>query len=158
MSSIRWAEVIKPSNDRGPYKMVEVESDGHTFIAHVIEPYGVQSSPLKGGQALIIPVDDDEGKAVALILPPPAKRTDQQKEGEASFVSHKTGNALKHDDDGHTTITTPGGCIIKEWKDGRIGVQPGAGQKVFLGEVGGAGCHPVVTTAGPSSNVFAKVG
>lgn len=154
---IRWGEVVAASNDKGPYKLVRVQSEGHEVSAIVLEPYGIQGSPLKKGQAILIPIDGDEGKMVALVMPPPAKRTDQQKEGEVSYLNHETGNAIKHDADGNTTITTPGGCIIKEWKDGRVGVEPGAGQKVYLGKVDGAGCHPVVTTAGPSQNVYAKV-
>ena len=153
----RWGEVTEVSNDKGPYKLVRVQSDGQEVTAIVIEPYGIQGSPLKKGQAILFPMDGDEGKMVALIMPPPAKRVDQQKEGEVSYINHDTGNVMKHDADGHTTITTPGGTIIKEWKDGRVGVQPSQGQKVFLGDVGGAGCHPVVTTAGPSTNVYAKV-
>lgn len=155
--NIRWATVTKSSNDKGPYKLVDVESDGHKFTAHVIEPYGVQGSPLKDGQALIIPVDGDEGKAVALIMPPPAKRTDQQKEGEVSYPNHDTGNTIKHDKDGHTTITTPSGTVVKCHKDGNVGVKPGAGKKVYLGDVDGTGMSPVVTLAGPSSNVLAKI-
>lgn len=155
--SFRWGEVVKPSNDKGPYKLVRVQSDGHEVTAIVLEPYGVQGSPLKGGQALMIPIDGDEGKMVAIIMPPPAKRTDEQKEGEVSYPNHDTGNFIKHDADGNTTIQTKGGAIIKEWKDGTIGVKPGAGQKVALGDVKPDGMARVMTEAGPSDIVWAKV-
>jgi len=119
MTAIRWATIKKSSNDKGPYKLVEVESDGHQFVAHVLEGYGVQGSPLKDGQALIIPVDGDEGKAVAIVMPPPAKRTDEQKEGEVSYVNHDTGNVMKHDADGTTTTTTKKDLVDKVGGDYR---------------------------------------
>lgn len=154
---MRWGEVVGASNDKGPYKLVRVQSDGQEVTAIVLEPYGVQGSPMKKGQAILIPIDGDEGKMVAIIMPPPAKRTDGQKEGEVSYPNHDTGNTIKHDVDGNTTITTPSGTIVKCHKDGNVGVKPGSGKKVYLGDVDASGMSPVVTVAGPSSNVMAKV-
>jgi phage gp45-like len=118
--SARWGELVKVSNDKGPFKMIRVQSDGHEVSAKVIEPYGVQGSPVKDSIVLMFPLDGDEGKMVALVMPPPAKRTDQQKPGEVSYVNHDTGNAMKHDADGTTTTTTKKDHVVKAGSDGRI--------------------------------------
>lgn len=155
--SARWGEVVKASNDKGPYKLIRVQSDGHELTAIVLESYGVQGSPLNKGQCLLLPIDGDEGKMVAIVMPPPSKRTDQQKEGEVTYINHDTGNSIKHDVDGNTTIELPGGTVVKHWKDGTIGVKPGGGQKVALGDVRPDGMARVMTEAGPSVNVYAKI-
>lgn len=156
-AQIRWGKLTRVSNDKGPYKTATFSVDGVDREIKVIEPFGVQANPMKDSQAMIICPDGDEGRAVALVMPPPAKRTDGQKEGEVSYVNPVTGNTIKFDADGHTTVTTPSGSISKHYKDGTIGVEPGSGQKVYLGKVDGAGCAKVVTVSGPSANVYAKV-
>jgi hypothetical protein len=59
---IRWGEMTKVSNDKGPYKLGRFQSEGHEVTAIILEPYGIQGSPMKGGQAILIPIDGDEGK------------------------------------------------------------------------------------------------
>lgn len=108
----RWGEITEISNDKGPYKLVKVQSEGHTMTAIVVEPYGVQASPLKGGQVFLLPFNADNGQAVALVLPPPKDRVDGQKEGEATFKNHKRGQYVKLDDDGNIVINAPGKKVI----------------------------------------------
>lgn len=98
----RWGDIITESNDKGPYKLVRVQSEGHEFDAIVIESYGMQASPIEKGQVFVLPCNTDNGQAVALVLPPPAKRVDQQKPGEVSIKNHVSGNRTYMDNDGDT--------------------------------------------------------
>lgn len=115
----RWGQIVTVSNDKGPFKLIRVQSDGHEVTAKVLEPYGVQGSPMKDGIVLMFPLDGDEGKMIAIAMPPPAKRTDEQKPGEVSYVNHDTGNAMKHDADGTTTTTTKKDLVDKVGGDCR---------------------------------------
>ena len=153
----RWGQITEVSNDKGPYKLARVQSEGHEMEVLIVEPTGVQANPLKDSQIYIFPTNADNGQVIGIALPPPAKRVDQQKEGEVTYSNLLTENAIKHDADGNTTITTPSGAVIKEWKDGRIGVKPAPGQKVFLGDVDNNSMARVATEAGLSVNVYAKV-
>lgn len=116
----RWAQLTEVSNDKGPYKLVRVQSEGHEFDAIVLEPTGVQASPLKDSQLMILSMNDDTGQAIVMALPPPAKRVDEQKEGEVSYKNHVTENAMKHDAEGNTTITTKKDHVIKTASNTRI--------------------------------------
>lgn len=116
----RHAQLIEVSNDKGPYKLVRAQSEGHEFTALIIEPTGVQSSPLKDSQLLILGINDDTGQAVAIALPPPAQRVDGQKEGEATYQNHKRGQNIKLDDDGNVTVTAKKDHIVKSSSDTRI--------------------------------------
>jgi hypothetical protein len=155
--SIRFGVLKEPSKDAGPYKMGKVLADGKMMDVQLWEPYGVQSSGVKDGEVLILTCDDDDSKAVGIVMPPPKDRIDGQKEGEATYANTLTGNELKHDAEGNTILKTKGGSITKHFKDGKIGVQPSGGQKVCLGQVDGENCHPVATSAGYSRNVVALV-
>lgn len=105
--NIRWGVVRSASQDKGPHKIVEVESDGKIMEVFVGETFGVQSNPHVGAQVLIGLPDGDEGKAVIISsMPRPSDRVDGQKEGEVTIKNHDTGNSLQHDKDGHTKMTT----------------------------------------------------
>lgn len=104
--NIRWGVIVGPSDDKGPYKLHAIETDGKTMDAMALDLYGVQGNAITGGQCLILVPDGDEGKAVFIPLPPPAKRVDGQKEGEVSYKNHVTGNVIQHDANGHTTVET----------------------------------------------------
>ncbi|MEQ8823849.1 MAG: hypothetical protein RIC14_05700 [Filomicrobium sp.] len=104
MAQVFWGEITEVSNDKGPYKLIKVKSHDHPFDAVVMEPYGVQASPVVGGQALVTIVDNDLGKATAQILPPPKKRVDGQSEGELTLINHKTGKSIVIDKDGNVVI------------------------------------------------------
>lgn len=106
--NIRWGRVVKESDDKGPYKLHTIETDGKQMDIQAVECYGVQGNSIAECQCLVLVPDGDEGKAVAIIMPPPAKRTDQQKAGEVSYVNHETGNVIKHEANGDTTIRTAG--------------------------------------------------
>lgn len=105
--NLRWGVVKTVSNDKGPHKVCEIECDGKKMTAFVGEVFGVQSVPHVGAQVVIGLLDGDEGKAVVLAsMPRPKDRVDGQKEGEVSIKNHDTGNAIKHDKDGHTSVST----------------------------------------------------
>jgi len=155
---IREGVVHEESQDKGPHKLVKVVADGKVMDAKVIDLTGVTGSPLKGSEVVILCADDDDGKAYVVALgPATADRVDGMKPGELDLRNHKHGQSIKFDDDGHMTITNKAGTITKHYADGTVGVQPGAGKKVFLGHVSGTGCFPVKTTGGDSTNVWAKV-
>lgn len=104
--NIRWAEVKKASADKGPHKLVEVETDGKRMDVYVGETFGVQASPHVGSMVLIALPDGDEGKGVIISsMPRPKDRVDQQKEGEVTFKNHDTGNSTQFDKDGNTKST-----------------------------------------------------
>lgn len=102
----RWGDIIKESADKGPYKLLRVQSEGHEFDAIVIESYGMQASPIEKGQVFVLPFNTDNGQAVAMVLPPPAKRVDLQKPGEVSLKNHVSGNRRYMDNDGDTREST----------------------------------------------------
>lgn len=108
-----FANVKEVSADKGPFKRMRVEADGHEFSVQVLEPYGLQSSPIKGGQVAIIPMDGDMSKCLAIAMPPPADRVDGQKEGEVTLRNHKAGQNFKFDEDGTATLETPKDIIFK---------------------------------------------
>lgn len=116
----RWAEIIGESNDKGPFKLLRVRSEGHEFDCIVMDPYGLQSSPIKDGQAWILPFNGDNGQAIAFVLPPPAKRVDQQKPGEVSLKNHVTGNRRYMDNDGDTREATKRHFIVSAEKDAYV--------------------------------------
>ena len=107
-SQIRWGVLTTVSNDKGPYKLATFSIDGKDVVAKVLDVTGVQANPKKNSQAMIICPDGDEGRAFAIVIPPPADRTDLQKEGEVSYPNHVTGNVIKHEAGGDTTVKTAG--------------------------------------------------
>ena len=107
------ATIKAPSNDKGAFKQARFTADGHEFPAQIIEGYGVQGAPVTGGQALIIPVDGDMSKCVAIVMPPPKDRVDQQAEGEVTYKNHAAGQSLKFDKDGTATLEAPQDIIFK---------------------------------------------
>lgn len=106
-----WGEIIEESQDSGPYKKVKMRSDGHEFPATVIEPYGLQGSAIKGGMALVIPVNGDMGQAVVIPMPPPKDRVDGHKPGEARLHNHKHGQNVLLDDSGNVLVRSPNGIV-----------------------------------------------
>lgn len=119
---MRRAVVTKVSNDKGPHKLVEVESEGNKMIVEVFETDGASSNPLEGSSCMLLPVQGDPGEMVAIIGAPPADRVDGQKPGEKTYKNHKTGNSIKHDADGNTTIKTTANTIIES--DGIVHINP----------------------------------
>lgn len=112
--NIRWAEVITPSKDVGPYKLTEIETDGKRMDIDVVEPHGLQSVPHKGGKVLVLVPDGDEGKAVGIIMPRPKDRIDGQKEGETRLQNHDRGQYVYLDDNGDIRINSPNSKVIIE--------------------------------------------
>lgn len=156
--NIRWAVITKASADKGPHKLCEVECDGKKMDVFVGETYGVQGSPHVGAHVLVATADGDEGKAIIIAsMPRPKDRVDGQKEGEVTYKNHETENEIQHDKDGNTHIKTKKGTHVLIDKDGHVGVKPGSGGKVYLGDINATGMQRVVTEGGPSTNVYAKV-
>ncbi|MFP3921669.1 MAG: hypothetical protein ACLFPA_12270 [Dichotomicrobium sp.] len=113
MSHVRFGEVLEASNDKGPHKLVKIQSDGKEMIAEIWEPYGVQGSPPRQSTGLVLIPDGDEGKAVFIPKPPPKDRVDGQAEGEVTYKNHVAGQALKMDKDGNVTLELSGTFTVK---------------------------------------------
>lgn len=111
-----WGEVVKPSNDKGPYKGLRVQADGHEFNAQVLEPGGFHQSPMEKSQVLIALPDGDMGKAIIVGGQAPADRVDGQTEGMVTIKNHKTGQSIQMDASGNVTIDLSGTCAIKAAK------------------------------------------
>ena len=110
----RWAEMTEISNDKGPYKLGRFEAEkGHVVTAQIVESFGVQGAPMKGGQALLIPLDGDEGKFVALVMPPPKDRYDAQKEGETTLINNKTGTRISMLENGDIQVESTAAIVIR---------------------------------------------
>jgi phage gp45-like len=107
------ATMKEPSKDKGAFKQARFTADGHEFSAQIVEAFGVQGAPMKGGQAIIIPLDGDMSRCIAIVMPPPKDRVDGQAEGEVTYKNHKAGQTIRHDKDGTTTHEAPGDIIIK---------------------------------------------
>lgn len=112
MTQIFWGEVIKVSNDAGPYKGVRVQADGHEFSAQVVESGGYHQSPMEKSQVLIALPDGDMGKAVIIGGQAPKDRVDGQKEGMVTFKNHKRGQTVEMDDSGNVNITCSGNVTM----------------------------------------------
>lgn len=110
---IFWGEVQKPSNDKGPYKGLRVQADGHSFNAQVIESGGYHQSPMTGSQVLVMLPDGDMGKAVVIGGQAPKDRVDGQTEGMVTIKNHKNGQTITMDANGNVNITLSGTCSIK---------------------------------------------
>lgn len=110
--SARWGDLIEVSNDKGPYKLAKFRSDSHEFMAQIIDPYGIQGSPPKGSQALLIPVDGDEGKMIAFVMPPPKDRSDGLKAGEAQLKNHVAGQFIYQMENGDTVVSNKDGTAV----------------------------------------------
>lgn len=109
----RWGTLKKVSNDKGPYKIATGNFDGKEIDFIVVDMSGMQTNPLEKSQVFLITPDGDEGRAFGLVLPPPAKRVDQQKEGEVTMINHKDGKGqfVKLDDNGNVIIKSPSGVV-----------------------------------------------
>lgn len=112
-ATIFWGEVLKPSNDKGPYKGLRVQADEHEFNAQVIESGGYHQSPMTGSQVLVLLPDNDMGKAVIIGGQAPADRVDGQTEGMVTIKNHKNGQSISMDASGNVNINLAGTCSIK---------------------------------------------
>jgi hypothetical protein len=109
---IRWGKVVGPSQDKGPYKLVEIECDGKKQVAQVLDMGGLHTTPIVDGQAMVFLVDGDEGKWAAICMPPPADRVDAQKEGDMRLKNHKAGSIVEMDEGGNIVLRSASGGIV----------------------------------------------
>jgi phage gp45-like len=118
--NIRWGQLTGVSDDKGPYKLTEVETDGKRMNVIVVEPFGIQSVPHSNAQMLILVPDGDEGKAIGIAMPRPANRIDQQKEGEVTLQNHDEQQYVKLDANGNVNIVSPNANITVSAPNGSI--------------------------------------
>ena len=104
VGTIRFGQVTRPSRDKGPYRNVQLVSDGKPLEATVVHGYGIEGSPPKDSLALIFVPDEDEAKAVAIILPPPKDRQDGLKEGEVALRNSTSGTKVHLADNGDLNV------------------------------------------------------
>jgi phage gp45-like len=142
--SIRFGEIKEASTDAGPHKLIRVTADGKPMTVKLWEPYGVQGSPTVGGEVLIFTPDGDDGRAVAIAMPPPKDRVDGQKQGEVTIKNHAAGQTVKMDADGNVSVECAGTMTIKAPKivlDGNcyVGGESGAKPASREGTIDSAG-------------------
>jgi len=101
----RFVEIVGPSNDKGPYKLAQVTSDGSEITGYLAESSGFASNPLKGGIGIAIPIAGDEGKVVIIPMAPASGRYDGLKEGEAKIGNLKNGISAFFNDAGEIVLT-----------------------------------------------------
>lgn len=104
----RYVKIVGPSNDKGPYKLIEVDSDGHKINAYVLENSGFASGPMTDGIGIAIPIAGDDGKVVIIPLSPAKDRYDGLKEGEVKIGNIKKGQTIFMDDDGNIVMKSTG--------------------------------------------------
>lgn len=105
LKTARFVRIVGPSNDKGPYKLINVDSDGHEIEAYVMESSGFSSAPMTDGIAIAFPIAGDEGKVVILPLAPAKDRYDGLAEGEAKMGNLKKGTVIHFDDAGNIVLT-----------------------------------------------------
>lgn len=143
---IRWGVLTEVSADAGPFKIATFSAHGKSIEAVILEFSGVECNPVVGSMAVIFSPGDD-GRAVAIVAPPPAQRADQQKPGEASFVDPLTGNVIQHRQDGSTIAKTAG----------LFRVNPSAGKKIVrLGDIGTHASVPKGTVTSASIDYMSE--
>lgn len=138
------------------------EPDGHETgwipisTGHVGEGFGDLSAPHLGDQVEVgFQEGDPETPRVTGRLHSDAHKPPRLEEGEM-LRRHKDGAELRMAKDGSIALTQ-GGTIFKIEKDGRASVKVAAGKKLYLGCDPGGPSSPVVTLAGPSINVEARI-
>lgn len=105
LQTARFVEILGPSNDKGPYKLAKVQSDGQPIVGYLAENSGFASNPLKGGIGIAIPIAGDEGKVVIIPMAPASGRYDELKEGEAKIGNLKSGVHAFFNDAGEIILT-----------------------------------------------------
>lgn len=122
-AQIRWGKLSRVSNDKGPYKLATFSIDGVDRECKILDVSGIQSNPMKDSQAMIICPDGDEGRAFAIVIPPPAERTDALKEGESVLTNHKDKQYIKMSEGGHIEEKAKGNKTTEV--DGTITIKSG---------------------------------
>lgn len=130
-TDVRWGMLKGPSSDKGPHKLATAVMDGKEIDVQVFEVGGVEGIDVEEARAIILIPNGDAGQALAFVMPPPADRTDKQRPGERTYRNHITGNAIKHDADGNTTLNTKAetkieagtDCIIRS-NGGKVRINP----------------------------------
>jgi len=151
--------VSEESSDKGISMLTKVTADGKQHDVEIINGSGMEGAPMKGWRVLCIPLDDADGKIMGFAFPAPAQRTDGKKPGETMHKNYKHGQTIHQDDEGHTAIASPNGDVTAT-AHGKVETQSGADNNVLAGGVvnlAGLNGAAVLTTAGPSTKVFAII-
>ena len=107
---LKWGKVKSTSNDKGPYRLVEVEAEGKTIMAVVANSGGAISNPTVGSMALVLLPGGEDGRAAVIPMHPPRKRRDKMREGEEGIFNCLTEALFLFDADGNCVLTVP-----KDW-------------------------------------------
>jgi len=95
----RWGVVVKPSNDKGPFKLIRVKSEMREFTAMIHDPYGLAGNPAAGTLVKLSSMGDG-GMESAAPVDLSKKRFDGLKGGEALVGNTETGTHTKMTESG----------------------------------------------------------
>lgn len=138
-------------DDRGSQQLVEARGFGGETFEDCYRPqaHGISSVPPVGSEGLLLALGGRADRTLMLGFEHKDSRIKDQKPGWTSLYDDK-GNVV--------SLVGSGGMKVKA-KEGKITVEPGAGQNVFLGGDGsGGGYQRVRTESGLSVNIYARVG
>lgn len=107
---IFYGKIVGPSNDSGPYPLIEVESHDNTVPAYVVQPHGMAMNPMTDSLSVVMELDGDAGKYLAFPIAQPSVRMDGLAEGQVKFSNLRRGSTIDMDDDGNIVLT---GATIK---------------------------------------------
>lgn len=152
----RQGFIHEVSNDKGISMIAKVVFDGKPTDVEIMGSMGIEGAPIKGCRVLAWRLDD--GTLVGMAFPPPADRSDQKKPGEVILKNHKSGSTTKFADSG--TIETTSKKDVTVTADGKIEAKAKGNHDILADGVvnlAAANGARVLTEAGPSNFVFAKV-
>ena len=139
-------------DDSGPQQLVSAVGIGGQPIGEAVrlQHFGVSGNPPIGAEGVMLISGGRFDRPHLLGLEHPDHRP----------TNSPSGTKVLYDDQGNCIRAYGKDGIQVEAKSGDVWVKPAPGKNLYHGGKPGDGGNyqPVMTTAGPSSNVFAKVG
>ncbi len=136
-------------DDSGPQQL----GSGTGFLNHPLgeavrrQSFGLTSTPPAGAEGLFLSSGGRSDRGHMLGLEHPTYR----------LKGNPSGTTVLYDASGNAIRAYAASGLQIEAKAGGVWVKPQDGQKVFLGGDGKTGSYaPVMTSSGPSTNVFAR--
>lgn len=102
---IFYGKITGPSNDSGPYPLVEVDSHDNKVPAYLVQPHGMAMNPMTDSLSIVMELDGDAGKYLAFPIAQPSVRFDGLAAGQVKFGNLKHGSIIDMDDDGNIVLT-----------------------------------------------------
>jgi phage gp45-like len=149
IAGLRRAQLIA-TDDSGTQQKVNVSGLASEQLTKLVRamPHGFGSNAPIGSDGILISLGGRSDRALILGL--------EHKDYRQRNLP--VGTAVLYDDKGNIVFVKGANGIAIDAKTGNVYVKPAPGNTLYLGGTGSDGSYsPVVTVAGPSSNVQAKV-